>query len=539
MADAALLNVVLYLPLAGIAALLALSPRQEDLVRRLSLAVMLLQFALTAWLYTRFDPAVEGLQFETRLPWIAAWGVYYQIGLDGYNLLLVLLTAFLGPLVVAGAFTAITKDVKLFYAMLFALQFAMLGAFVAQDLFLFYLFWEAMVIPLFFIIGIWGGERRIYATLKFVLYTAFGSILMLAAVIYLVYSLNATTGVTSFAFADLYRSELPLPVQTVLLAAFALSFAIKVPIVPLHTWLPDAHVEAPTAGSVILAGVLLKMGTYGFMKLAFPLFPDATRLLAPVFGTLAVVSIIYGACLALVQTDIKKIIAYSSISHLGYVMLGLVSLDLLGIQGAVIQMVSHGLVAGGLFLMIGMIYERCHTRELAAYGGLAKLLPVYSVFFAVLTLAAIGLPTTSGFTGEFLVLLGAFRAAWPQYAQGAAYPLIVSASAVAGVVLGALYMLSFAQRFLFGAAKAPHLPLVDLNLREKAILASIVVAVFALGLFPDEPMRKTELAARQYQQLVGSKRTGARMAYRPVATPLAPLDALPATNAATRIESAR
>jgi len=539
MADAALLNVVLYLPLAGIAALFALPPKQEDLVRRLSLAVMLLQFALATWLYIRFDPAVEGLQFETRLPWIPAWGVYYQVGLDGYNVLLVLLTAFLGPLVVAGAFTAITKDVKLFYAMVFALQFAMLGTFFAQDLFLFYLFWEAMLFPLFFIIGIWGGERRIYATLKFVLYTAFGSILMLAAVIYLVYSLNATTGITSFAFADLYRAELPLPVQTVLLAAFALSFAIKVPIVPLHTWLPDAHVEAPTAGSVILAGVLLKMGTYGFMKLAFPLFPDATRMLAPVFGTLAVVSIIYGACLALVQTDIKKIIAYSSISHLGYVMLGLVSLDLLGIQGAVMQMVSHGLVAGGLFLMVGMIYERCHSRELAAYGGLAKLLPVYSVFLAILTLAAIGLPTTSGFTGEFLVLLGAFRAAWPQYLHGASYPLILAATAVAGVVLGALYMLWFAQRFLFGAAKAPHLPLVDLNLREKAILASIVVAVFALGLFPDEPMRKTELAARQYQQLVGSERTGARIASRPIAAPLAALDALPAASAEPRIESAR
>jgi NADH-quinone oxidoreductase subunit M len=527
MAEAALLNVVLYLPLGGIAVLLMLSPRQEDFVRRLALAVMLLQFALTAWLYTRFDPAVSGLQFETRLPWIASWGVYYQIGLDGYNLLLVLLTAFFGPLVVAGAFTAITKDVKLFYAMVFALQFAMLGTFLAQDLFLFYLFWEAMLIPLFLIIGIWGGERRIYATLKFVLYTAFGSILMLAAVIYLVYSLSTTTGITSFAFADLYRAQLPLPVQTVLLGAFALAFAIKVPIVPLHTWLPDAHVEAPTAGSVILAGVLLKMGTYGFMKLAFPLFPDATRLLAPVFGTLAVVSIIYGACLALVQTDIKKVIAYSSISHMGYVMLGLVSLDLLGIQGAVIQMVSHGLVAGGLFLMVGMVYERCHTRELAAYGGLAKLLPVYSVFFAVLTLAAIGLPTTSGFTGEFLVLLGAFRAAWPQYLQGAAYPLIVSASAVAGVVLGAFYMLSLAQRLLFGAAKAPHRPLLDLNLREKTILASIIVAVFALGLFPEEPMRKTELAARQYQQLVAGVRTGLPVAALPQLQPAPPGPPMP------------
>ena len=357
--------------------------------------------------------------------------MYFQIGLDGYNLLLVMLTVFLGPLVVAGSFTAIQKDVKLFYAMVFLIQFAMLGAFVAQDLFLFYLFWEAMMIPMFFIIGIWGGERRIYATIKFVLYTAFGSILMLAAVIYLVYSLNATSGVTSFAFADLYRAELPLATQVVLLAAFGLSFAIKVPIVPLHTWLPDAHVEAPTAGSVILAGVLLKMGTYGFMKLGFPLFPDATRLLAPFFSSLAVVSIVYGACLALVQTDIKKIIAYSSISHLGFVMLGLISLDLIGIQGAVIQMVSHGLVAGGLFLLVGMVYERCHTRELAAYGGLAKLMPVYSIFVMVLTLAAIGLPTTSGFTGEFLVLLGAFSGAWPQYQNGTGYPLLVSAIAVA------------------------------------------------------------------------------------------------------------
>ena len=316
--------------------------------------------------------------------------MYYQIGLDGYNVLLVLLTAFLGPLVVAGAFTAITKDVKLFYAMVFLVQFAMLGTFLAQDLFLFYFFWETMLIPMFLLIGIWGGERRIYATIKFVLYTAFGSILMLAAVIYLVWSLQQTTGITSFAFADLVKSRLPLDAQSLLLAAFALSFAIKVPMVPLHTWLPDAHVEAPTAGSVILAGVMLKMGTYGFMKLGFPLFPDATQLYTPVLMALAVLSIVYGACLALVQDDIKKIIAYSSISHLGYVMLGLLSLDLIGIQGAIIQMVSHGLVAGGLFLMVGMIYERCHTRELRAYGGLAKLLPVYSVFFMILTLASVG-----------------------------------------------------------------------------------------------------------------------------------------------------
>jgi len=511
MFEAGLLNAVLFLPLFGAALLLAAPAAHHDFTRRLTLGVMTLQFVLTAWLYLRFDSRAAGLQFETRLPWIADWGVYYQIGLDGYNVLLVLLTAFLAPLVVASAFTAITKDVKLFYAMVFLIQFAMMGTFVAQDLFLFYVFWETMLIPMFLLIGIWGGERRIYATIKFVLYTAFGSILMLAAVIYLVYSLQQSTGVISFAFADLVTARLPLDVQSWLLAAFALSFAIKVPMVPLHTWLPDAHVEAPTAGSVILAGVLLKMGTYGFMKLGFPLFPDATALFTPWLMTLAVVSIVYGACLALVQNDIKKIIAYSSISHLGYVMLGLLSLELVGIQGAVIQMVSHGLVAAGLFLMVGMIYERCHTRELAAYGGLAKLLPVYSVFFMILTLASVGLPTTSGFTGEFLVLLGAFKAAWPPFVLGQSnLPLVLAVVAVSGVVLGALYMLRFALGFLFGATKAPHSPLSDLNTREKTILGLIVVAVFALGLFPDEPMRKTELAAKAYKQLVSTSRLPGR-----------------------------
>src|SRR5512135_3285810 len=426
---AELLNLVVWLPVAGMLAIALIPASQENMVRQVTLWLMIVQFVMTAILYVNFDPAATGLQFETRVPWIESWGVSYYIGLDGINVLLVMLTAFLGPLVVAGAFSAITKDVKLFYAMVFFIQFAMMGTFVAQDLFLFYVFWETMLIPMFLIIGIWGGERRIYATLKFFLYTAFGSILMLAALIYLVLSLQKT-GVTSFAFADLYKARLPLDVQTILLAAFGLSFAIKVPMVPLHTWLPDAHVEAPTTGSVILAGVLLKMGTYGFMKLGFPLFPDATRVLTPFIMTLAVVSIIYGACLALVQNDIKKIIAYSSISHLGYVMLGLVSLDLLGIQGAVIQMVSHGLTAAGLFLMVGMIYERCHTRELGAYGGLAKLLPVYSVFFAIMTLAAVGLPTPSGFVGEFLSLLGAFTASWPLYLSGQATPLAASAIAV-------------------------------------------------------------------------------------------------------------
>jgi NADH-quinone oxidoreductase subunit M len=510
MAESTVLNLVLWLPVLGIVALLLARQGTDRAIRGFSLALMMLQLALAAWLYRRFDGSVAGLQFETRVPWIADWNVHYHVGLDGLNVLLVALTAFLGPLVVAGAFTAVQKNVRLFHAMVFFIQFAMLGTFLAQDLFLFYVFWEAMLIPMFLMIGIWGGERRIYATLKFVLYTAFGSILMLAAVIYLVWSHTQATGTLSFAFDDLGRHALPLGAQSWLLAAFALSFAIKVPMVPLHTWLPDAHVEAPTAGSVILAGVLLKMGTYGFMKLGFPLFPDATRAFLPALMILSVVSILYGACLALVQTDIKKIIAYSSISHLGYVMLGLLSFDLVGIQGAIVQMVSHGIVAGGLFTLVGMIYERCHTRELAHYGGLARLLPVYSVFFMILTLASIGLPTTSGFTGEFLVLLGAFNAAWPQYQSGQTLPLVLAVLAVAGVVLGALYMLWLAQRLLFGEVKAPHQPFTDLVAREKAILLAFVVAIFALGLFPQDPLAKTELGARDYQQRVlGSRVPGA------------------------------
>lgn len=505
MSDAMLLNLVLVLPLLG-ALLLALVRHNPNAVRVTTTAVLMVQFVLASVLYAHFDGTVPGLQAATSVPWIAEWGVSYAIGLDGVNVLLVLLTAFLGPLVILGAWTAIEKNVTFFHVNVLLLQFAMMGAFLAQDLFLFYVFWEAMLIPMFLIIGIWGGARRSYATIKFVLYTAFGSILMLAAVIYLVWSLQQQGGVPSFAFADLMQARLPLEVQNTLLAAFALSFAIKVPMVPLHTWLPDAHVEAPTPGSVILAGVLLKMGTYGFMKLGFPLFPDATRVFTPVLMTLSVVSIVYGACLALVQNDIKKIIAYSSISHLGYVMLGLLSLDLAGIQGAIVQMVSHGLVAAGLFLLVGMVYERGHTRELSAYGGLARQIPVYGMFFIVFTLASVGLPTTSGFTGEFMVLLGAFNAAWPLHLDGNNLPLVLSVTAVTGVVLGALYMLRFALTFVFGPVKAPHGPLSDLTTRERTVLGILTVSIFALGLFPDSALRKTELAAKTYQQMVSNSR---------------------------------
>lgn len=506
MSDAFILNILLFLPLGGVALLAVLPSSRAGYTRPISLLVMGVQFILASVLYAHFNGAVAGLQFETRLPWIPGWGVSYHVGVDGFNLLLVQLTAFLGPIVVAGSFTAIQKHVKLFHSLVLLIQFAMIGAFLAQDLFLFYVFWETMLIPMFLIIGIWGGERRIYATVKFVLYTAFGSILMLAAVIFLVREARAVSGSLSFAFADLYAAPLTLRTQLLLFGAFGLSFAIKVPMVPLHTWLPDAHVEAPTTGSVILAGVLLKMGTYGFMKLGIPLFPDAARLLSPLIMTLAVVSIIYGAGLALVQNDMKKIIACSSISHLGYVMLGLLCLDPAGIQGAVIQMVSHGLVAAGLFLAIGMIYERCHTRELAEYGGIARLMPVYAVFVMILTLASAGLPSTSGFAGEFLVLLGSFTSAWTHFQHGAVLPLVLSVLAVSGVVLGALYMLRFAQRFLFGAARAPHQPIARLDRREGLLLTVLVAAIFALGLFPAGPLARTEKAALQFRDMAGASR---------------------------------
>lgn len=503
MSEALMLNLVLWLPLGGALALLLMPKDKISEIRGVSTALLAIQFVLALLLYRSFDGSVDGLQFVTNVPWIAEWGVHYAIGMDGANVLLILLTAFLGPLVIVGATHAIEKDVRLFHVMVLLLQFAMMGAFVAQDLFLFYLFWEAMLIPMFFMIGIWGGARRSYATIKFVLYTAFGSILMLAALIFLALKLQEQGGVPSFAFADLQKVALPLAVQMPLLGAFALSFAIKVPVVPLHTWLPDAHVEAPTPGSVILAGVLLKMGTYGFMKLGFPLFPDATRELTPLLMTLSVVSIVYGACLALVQTDIKKIIAYSSISHLGYVMLGLLSLDLVGIQGAIVQMVSHGIVAGGLFLLVGMVYERCHSRELSAYGGLARQIPRYAAFFLLFTLASVGLPTTSGFTGEFMSLMGAFTGAWPQHLDGNNLPLVLAIVACTGVVLGALYMLRFALTFLFGPTKTPHGETVsDLSGREMFLLSALSVAVFWLGLFPNGALQKTELAAKHFQQAV-------------------------------------
>ena len=499
MSNALLLNIVLFLPLLPVLIFMLAPAKCEQRAKYVSLVFTLLHFLIALPLYFAFDSSVVGLQFETLLPWIPAWGVNYHIGLDALNILLVFLTLFFGPLVVLASFNSIKLNQRWFYGMVFLIQFMMMGAFLTQNLFVFYLFWEAMLIPMFFMIGIWGGEFRKAAAVKFFLYTAFGSILMLAAIISLLYYNFSQKGIIDLEFTALYGSALPINLELILFLAFALSFAIKVPMIPLHTWLPDAHVEAPTPGSVILAAILLKMGTYGFMKLAFPIFPNAVAYFTPAMMFLAVLSIVMGALLAYVQKDIKKIVAYSSISHLGYVMLGILALNGKGYNGAIIQMVGHGLTAGGLFLMIGMIYERCHTRTLDSFGGLAKVLPVYSVFFMIITLASVAVPGTSGFTGEFMILLGSFE---KNYLSGNTFTLALSVIAVTGVILSALYMLWFAEKFLYGASKAPHLEeLKDLSFRERAVLIPIVIMIFVIGLYPAPFIAKVDAGAKAYIQM--------------------------------------
>ncbi|MFQ5352798.1 MAG: NuoM family protein, partial [Candidatus Binatia bacterium] len=366
------------------------------------------------------------------------------------------------------------------------LESAMLGTLVAIDVLCFYVFWELMLVPMFLIIGVWGGSRRVYASIKFVLFTMVGSLPMLVALIFVGLQYGASYGHPSYALTDLYTLELSRSVQNWCFAALALSFAIKVPMWPLHTWLPDAHVEAPTGGSVILAGVLLKMGTYGFVRFAMPLFPDALPAALPIIGTLAVVGIIYGALVAMVQPDMKKLVAYSSVSHLGFVMLGLASMNVLGVEGAVYQMLNHGLSTGALFLLVGVLYERRHTRLIASFGGLWKQLPRYSVFLLVVTLSSIGLPGLNGFVGEFLILIGAFRA----------NPLL-AALAVSGVVLGAVYMLWMYQRVCFGELDQPeNLELEDLNRRELVILVPIVALIIIMGVYPRPFLRVMEASVQ-------------------------------------------
>lgn len=472
-----ILSTIVFLPLIGALALLAIDNRdgrRDPFAQRLALAISLLVFGLTILLWARFDPAQADFQFVERRAWIPAFGIQYLIGVDGISLLLLVLTAFLTPLALLSSWQSVHKKVKEFSFFILALESAMMGVFVSLDLFLFYVFWDAMLIPMYFLIGVWGYERRVYAAVKFILYTMAGSVLMLVAIIGLAYLHQSANGEYSFELAKLYGLSIAPQIQFWFFLAFALAFAIKVPLFPFHTWLPDAHVEAPTAGSVILAGVLLKMGTYGLVRFAFPLFPDAAVFFAPYLATLAVIGIVYGALVAMVQPDMKKLVAYSSVSHLGFVVLGIAAMNVQGLQGAVYQMLAHGVSTGALFLIVGMLSDRRHTRLIAEYGGLKKVVPRLTAVFLIVTLASIGLPGLNGFVGEFLILLGAFR--WnPGFAAVAAL----------GMILSAVYMLWMFQRVNYGpVSNEKNASLPDLSTREWMVLAPVVLAAILMGIAP-------------------------------------------------------
>jgi NADH-quinone oxidoreductase subunit M len=470
-----------FFPLVGVLALLFVKAENKNALRWTALIASLLTFAISIWVLVLFQASNPDLQLVARAPWITVgnWTIEYHLGIDGLSILLVLLTTFLTPISILSTWTAVEDRVKDFLLFFLLLETGMLGVFVAQDLFLFYIFWEFTLVPMYFLIGVWGGPRRIYAALKFFLYTMAGSILMLLAILWLaVYQ-------GTFSVPDLIlRGGIDPRTQLWLFIAFAAAFAIKVPMWPLHSWLPDAHVEAPTAGSVILAGVLLKMGTYGFLRFNLPLFPQAAVQAAPVIAVLAVIGIIYGAAVSYAQPDVKKLVAFSSVSHLGFVMLGLFALNTQGIQGGILQMINHGLSTGALFLLVGIIYEQTHTRELAVYGGLWKITPVFGTIMLIVSLSSMGLPGLNGFVGEFTILLGAFRSSVlgsPWYAGLAAL----------GVIMAAVYILFMFQRMFLGPEgsivaelrKQGHV-IRDLNWREIATLAPIVVLIFWMGLYP-------------------------------------------------------
>jgi NADH-quinone oxidoreductase subunit M len=479
---ATILNIVTYLPLVGAVILMMIPKEEERLIKSWALFISIITFILSISLFAHFKAGVADFQFVTKKIWIAAIGANYHVGIDGISLLLYMLTTFIMPLAIWASWDAIKNRIKEYmFAMLF-LETGILGVFISLDLLLFYLFWEAMLIPMYLLIGVWGGPRRIYAAIKFVLYTLVGSLLMLVAILFIYFYHGSVTGVYTFDYVDIiHKISLPVNYQILLFFAFALAFAIKVPMWPLHTWLPDAHVEAPTAGSVILAGVLLKMGTYGFLRFNFSLFPEASVKYASVFIVLAVIGIIIGGMMSLIQKDVKKLVAYSSVAHLGFVMLGLFAFNIQGFKGGLIQMINHGVSTGGLFLAVGMIYERRHTRLIEDFGGITKTMPVFAVFFMIIVLSSLGLPGTNGFVGEFLILLGAFQAS-----------KIAGIIATTGIIVAAAYLLWMFKRVMFGPiTKEENKKLIDLNAREIGILLPIILFIFWIGVNSEFFLKKT------------------------------------------------
>ena len=488
-----IVTLITFAPLAG-ACLLALLPREHERgIQRAALAFALVPFVLSLLLLVEFQPGVAGFQrgLEERVAWIPAWGISYHVGIDGVSLFLVLLTTFLTPLVILASWGDVHTRAKEYFVLFLLLETAMLGALVALDLVLFYVFWEVMLVPMYLLIGVWGGPRRVYAATKFVLFTMVGSLPMLVAILYCAWRTKAG-GSPSFDYERFLALTLSPAEQLWCFAAFALAFAIKVPLFPVHTWLPDAHVEAPTGGSVILAGVLLKMGTYGLLRFAMPLFPSAVQAAGPLMVALAVIGIVYGALVAVVQPDVKKLVAYSSVSHLGFCVLGLFGLTTTAVAGSLYQMLNHGLSTGGLFLLVGMIYERRHTRQIDAFGGLWKVVPAYSVALLLVMLASAGLPGLNGFVGEFLILVGSFpRWQWP------------TAIATSGVVLGALYLLWMYQRMIFGPiVHEENRTLVDLTPRELVVITPVIALCVLMGLYPAPFLARIEPSVAQIVQRV-------------------------------------
>ena len=475
--------------------------------RRITLFTFVLQFIVSLGLWWVVAPGETGWRAVVDLPWIQTWGISFAVGVDGISVMLVLLTTFIMPLVVLGGWTSVRTKVHSYHALMLILTTGMLGVFVARDLFLFYVMWEVMLVPMYFIVGIWGGARRLYAALKFFLFTMVGSLLMLVAILYLgIKAGDPASGVPSFAFDRVFAAaaqmgqggatigSLFIPTNVLLFLAFFSAFAVKVPMFPFHTWLPDAHVEAPTAGSVILASIMLKLGTYGFIRLAIPLFPAAA--MSPGIRTtvivLAVVGVIYGSLVAMVQPDFKKLVAYSSVAHLGMVMLGLFALTRESVQGAMMVMIGHGLSTGALFLLIGMIYERKHSREIAAYGGIAKVVPVFATMLTIVALSSIGLPGTNGFVSEFLVMIGSFKT----------YPFLTTVSAI-GVILAAAYLLWALQRIIYNPLDKPeNAHLTDLNWREIGLLTPVIAAILWLGVYPKPVLTRMEAATTAFVQTV-------------------------------------
>lgn len=489
-----ILSLITFLPIIGVIFILSIDSKKQELLKVTSLLVSAVVFFVSLPLYFNFDACTYDMQFVERLRWIPSFGISYYVGIDGVSLFLILLTTFITPLSILASWH-ITKNIKEYMIAMLVLETGMVGVFISLDLFLFYVFWELMLIPMYLLIGIWGGPRRVYAAVKFFIYTMAGSVFMLLAIIALYFLNYRATGEYTFNLLEFYRLDLSFAVQFWLFLAFALAFAIKVPMFPFHTWLPDAHVEAPTAGSVILAGVLLKMGTYGFVRFCLPLFPEASHAFIPVISWMAIVGIIYGALVSMVQDDLKKLVAYSSVSHLGFVMLGIFAFNIQGIEGGITQMINHGLSTGGLFLVVGMLYERRHTRMIADFGGLTKQIPVFAVFFLIVTLSSIGLPGLNGFVGEFLILVGTFKSR-----------ILYASIATSGIILAAVYMLWMFQRVMFHEiTHEENKTLKDMNKREWAILLPIVVIIFWIGIYPNSFLRKMDASVNHLLKQVGDK----------------------------------